>query len=148
MLLERDIPFYGHEIDDYWDDVGSLQELRQANFDALTGEVRVELEGAEIEGGLWLGESSVLAGQVLMEPPVFIGEGCEIGAGVRLTGPVVLSDGCKVGTGATLREVVGWPGAEIPPHTVLIGAITGESPLAEPLLQNRRRPVSRSTELP
>lgn len=148
VLLERDVPFYGHEFADYWDDVGSLQELRQANFDALTGKVRVELEGAEIEGGLWLGESSVLAGQVLMEPPVFIGEGCEIGAGVRLTGPVVLSDGCKVGAGAALREVVGWPGAEIPPHTVLIGAITGESPLAEPLLQNRSRPAGRATELP
>ena len=137
-LLERDVPFFGHRIDDYWDDVGSIGELRQANFDALEGNVRVELEGAEIEGGLRIGDSSVLAGQVLMEPPVYIGEDCEIGAGARLTGPIVLGDGCRVGEGATLREVVAWPGTEFPAHGMTIGAITGESPLGERMLGTRR----------
>ena len=34
-LLDNDVPFYVHEIDAYWNDVGSLEEYRQGNFDAL-----------------------------------------------------------------------------------------------------------------
>ena len=34
-LLEGDIPFYSHEIDAYWNDIGNLDELRQGNVDAL-----------------------------------------------------------------------------------------------------------------
>ena len=32
-LLENDVPFFVHEIGDYWNDVGSLDELRQGTFD-------------------------------------------------------------------------------------------------------------------
>jgi mannose-1-phosphate guanylyltransferase/mannose-1-phosphate guanylyltransferase/phosphomannomutase len=133
VLLEQDVPFHGHEIGEYWNDVGSLHEYRQGNFDALTGAVRVEVWGTEIEAGLRIGESSVLAGQVLMEPPVYVGEDCEIAADVRLTGPVVIGDGCTIGSGATLREVVIWPGSEVGEQEMLIGAIAGDRPQAERL---------------
>ena len=36
-LLENDVPFHIHEIGEYWNDVGSLGELRQGTFDALAG---------------------------------------------------------------------------------------------------------------
>ena len=36
----RTCSFYGHEIDEYWNDVGSLEEYRQGNFDALDGRGR------------------------------------------------------------------------------------------------------------
>jgi len=133
VLLEQDIPFHGHEIEEYWNDIGSLDELRRGNFDALNGVVKVELAGAELEQGLRIGETSVLGGQVLMEPPIYVGEDCEIAADVRLTGPVVIGDGCTIGSGATLREVVIWPRSEVPERAMLIGAIAGDRPLAERL---------------
>ena len=133
VLLEQDVPLYGHAIDEYWNDVGSLEEYRQGNFDALEGKVHVELRGSEIEAGLHVGDSTELRGQVLMEPPVFIGEDCEIEPDVRLTGPVVIGDGCSIGSGATLREVVIWPGSDVPEQAMLIGAIAGDRPLAERL---------------
>ena len=34
-LLENDVPFHIHEVREYWNDVGSLGELRQGTFDAL-----------------------------------------------------------------------------------------------------------------
>ena len=45
-LLENDVPFYVHEIHDYWNDVGSLAELRQGTFDALAGELHLALDAA------------------------------------------------------------------------------------------------------
>ena len=45
VLLENDVPFYIHEIDEYWNDVGSLRELREGTFDALTGALDLGIEG-------------------------------------------------------------------------------------------------------
>src|SRR4029077_11667095 len=36
-LLETDAPFYSHEIEAYWNDIGNLEELRAGNLDALSG---------------------------------------------------------------------------------------------------------------
>jgi mannose-1-phosphate guanylyltransferase/mannose-1-phosphate guanylyltransferase/phosphomannomutase len=130
-LLERDIPLYGHEIADYWDDVGSLRELRQGNFDALTGMVRVEISGSEISSGIWAADSSTLEGQVLMEPPVYIGEGCTLQPDARLTGPVVIGEGCTIGSGAVLSDVLVWSGTEVAPGAEISGGIAGINSLAE-----------------
>jgi mannose-1-phosphate guanylyltransferase/mannose-1-phosphate guanylyltransferase/phosphomannomutase len=122
-LLAQDVPFYGHEIDDYWNDIGNIPEFRQGNFDALSGEVKVEIDPARLNP----------PAEWLDEPPVYIGEGCEIGRDVRLTGPVVLGDRCRVGEGAAIRDSVLWSGSEIAPHEVLIGAVAGTGPLADKL---------------
>ncbi len=37
VLLDNDVPFHIHEVREYWNDVGSLAELRQGTFDALRG---------------------------------------------------------------------------------------------------------------
>jgi mannose-1-phosphate guanylyltransferase len=130
VLLEQDVPLYGHEITQYWDDVGSIDEFRQGNFDALTGEVKLDVS-AQIEGGVRVGESSRLDGQVTIDPPVWVGEGCQIGPDARLMGPLVIGDDCGIGAGATLRETVVWPGTEVPAGTMLVGGIAGLRPLAE-----------------
>lgn len=121
-LLENDAPFYGHTIEDYWNDVGSLDEYRQGNFDALNGAVTVGHDASPAgDGVLAVGE----APSAQMTPPVFIGAGCEIGDDVRLDGPVIVGDRAKIGAGARLRETIVWPGTEIAPDSLLIGAIAG-----------------------
>jgi mannose-1-phosphate guanylyltransferase len=122
-LLEQDVAFYGHEIDDYWNDIGNIKEFRQGNFDALAGGVRVEFDSSRLNP----------VDVEIEEQPVYVGEGCEIGAGARLTGPVVLGDRCTVGEGAAIRDSVLWPGTEVAPHEVLIGAVAGTGPLGEKL---------------
>jgi mannose-1-phosphate guanylyltransferase/mannose-1-phosphate guanylyltransferase/phosphomannomutase len=123
-LLEGDVPFYSHEIDAYWNDIGNLEELRESTLDALGGAVEVEREGELLDGfrsGSAQGEEGALVG------PVLLGEGCEIGDDVRIDGPSVIGDGARVGAGSRLREVIALPGAEVPAGSVLIGAIAGRS---------------------
>jgi mannose-1-phosphate guanylyltransferase/mannose-1-phosphate guanylyltransferase/phosphomannomutase len=133
-LLDRDVPFYGHELAEYWNDVGSLEEYMHGNFDALTGKVRLGLDGEAAADGVRVGDGSTLDGGAVVEPPVFVGEGCRIAAEVRLTGPVVIGDRCTIGAGSVIRDAVVWPGTDVAPNSMLIGAIAGERPLAERLL--------------
>src|SRR3954463_6474286 len=116
VLLENDVPFYIHEIDDYWNDVGSLDELRSGTFDALSGQLKIDApesaaapDDAEVSGAFWIGAN------------------CTIGSGVRLMGPVVVGDGCKIGDGAALRDSIVFPGTEIGDAQIVIGAIHGHA---------------------
>jgi mannose-1-phosphate guanylyltransferase/mannose-1-phosphate guanylyltransferase/phosphomannomutase len=126
-LLERDIPFYIHEIDDYWNDVGSLDELKSGTFDALTGELHLDIHGDEIADGVRAGDGSEFAGVTNIEPPVWIGEDVQIGADVRLTGPVVIGDGSRIGAGAALKDSIVLPGTDVAESAILIGAIAGHT---------------------
>jgi mannose-1-phosphate guanylyltransferase/mannose-1-phosphate guanylyltransferase/phosphomannomutase len=63
-----------------------------------------------------------------------------IGEQVRLTGPIVLGDGASVGDRAQLRSSIVFPGTEILPDSILIGAISGHAGILQSL---RRRPQTR-----
>jgi mannose-1-phosphate guanylyltransferase len=121
-LLEGDVPFYAHEIEAYWNDIGNLEELRESTVDALTGAVEVEREG-ETHDGYRSGTAADDEGA--LQGPVLVGPGCEIGDDVRIDGPSVIGDGARIGAGSRLREVIVLPGAEIPAETVMVGAICG-----------------------
>jgi len=147
-LLEHDVPFYVHEIEEYWNDVGSLAELRQGTFDALEGKLQLEVAGEEIDTGLVAGDGTSLEGIVLAEPPVWIGRDVEIGANVRLQGPVVIGDNACIGEASALKESIVFPGTEVLPESILIGAIAGRAGIAESLQPNAGTPAPEEAETP
>jgi mannose-1-phosphate guanylyltransferase len=122
VLLENDVPFYIHEIDEYWNDVGSLDELRAGTFDALSGALKIDVpqsaplpEDAEVSGDVWIGEN------------------CTIGSGVKLMGPVVVGDNSTIGDGAALRDSIVFPGTNVAPEQIVIGAIYGHAGIVDSL---------------
>jgi mannose-1-phosphate guanylyltransferase len=132
-LLENDIPFHIHEVREYWNDVGSLAELRQGTFDALRGELHLEIEGREIAPGLIVAGESVVPRSAEIVGSVWIGHDVELGENVRLTGPLVLGDCARVGEGAQLRDSIVLPGTVVARGAILIGAIAGHSGILESL---------------
>jgi len=123
-LLEGDIPFYSHEIDAYWNDIGSVGEFVQGNLDALEGAVGIEPPAPAVKEGVYAGEGCDLDG-VKVKPPLLIGSGCHVGIGADLHGPVVVGDGCRLGADAMLRDCVVLPGAEIPAGGLVVGGLYG-----------------------
>jgi mannose-1-phosphate guanylyltransferase len=126
-LLSDDVPFYVHAADGYWNDVGSLDEYRQGNFDAISGLVTVELEGSEVSDGVLAGEGTTLPDDSEAVGPVLLGAGCEIGEGVSFEGPVVVGNGCRIGAGVVLRESVLLDEVTVPERTSVARAIAAPS---------------------
>jgi mannose-1-phosphate guanylyltransferase len=122
-LLENDVPFHGHEIDAYWNDIGSLDEFRQGNFDALAGAVAIEHGARQIGDGVLAGDGARIPDGTETEGPVLVGAGAQLGDGVRLDGPAVIGDGCRVGSGAQVKQSIVFPGTAIEPDSILVGAI-------------------------
>jgi mannose-1-phosphate guanylyltransferase len=121
-LLEADIPFYSHEIDAYWNDIGNLEELKQGNVDALRGAVTVEPGAPEVAAGLW---AAGLPEGAEVRAPALIGAGVELGEGARIVGPVVIGENCSIGAGAYLCDTILLDGAIVPAGTMLVGGIAG-----------------------
>jgi mannose-1-phosphate guanylyltransferase/mannose-1-phosphate guanylyltransferase/phosphomannomutase len=132
-LLEHDVPFHIHEIGEYWNDVGSLAELKEGTFDAMRGELHVDLRGEEVAEGVRICEGTELSDATLIEPPVWIGRNVEIGSGVRLQGPLVIGDGAVIGENAALKDSVVLPGCEVAADAILIGAIAGHRGIVDRL---------------
>jgi mannose-1-phosphate guanylyltransferase len=123
-LLDADVPFYSHEIDAYWNDIGNLDELRQGNLDALRGAVAVEPGAPEVADGV---RSASRLGGVEVTAPALIGARVELGDGARIEGPAIVGDGCRIGDEAIVRDSILLEGAELPAHGVLVGGIAARN---------------------
>lgn len=125
-LLADDIPFHVHEIDSYWNDVGTLPEYLQGNFDAIEGRVELPRLGGTFSHGEAPAELE-LPGDVEVEGAVLFGHGCRIGAGASLVGPLVIGPGAVIGAGAQVKESLLLPGAQVPDGGVLARGIAADS---------------------
>jgi mannose-1-phosphate guanylyltransferase / phosphomannomutase len=98
LLLEMGRPMYGCVLDGYWQDIGNLDQYRQANFDALDEKVHLEIGGHRIRDNIWLGEGVDVADLDAVEGPAYIGNYCRIAPEATVGPYSVLS------TSVTLRE--------------------------------------------
>jgi mannose-1-phosphate guanylyltransferase/phosphomannomutase len=98
LLLEMGRPIYGYVCDGYWQDIGNIDQYRQANFDALDSKVRLNIDGLRIRGDVWLGEGVEIDDVEGVEGPAFIGTNSTISPDASV-GPYSV-----LGPGTTLRE--------------------------------------------
>jgi mannose-1-phosphate guanylyltransferase/phosphomannomutase len=78
LLLEMGRPMYGYVFEDYWQDIGNLDQFRQANFDALDERVRLDIPGIRLRGNIWLGEGVEVDDLAAIEAPAFLGNYCRV----------------------------------------------------------------------
>ena len=100
LLLEMGRPLYGHVLDGYWQDIGNLEQFRQANFDALDAHVHLDVPGLRLRGNVWVSEEVDINEVEGVEGPAFIGANCRIADGASIGPYSVLSRGVIVREGA------------------------------------------------
>jgi NDP-sugar pyrophosphorylase family protein len=124
-LLRDDVPFHVWQMDGYWNDVGNIEQYRSSNFDALLGNVVLDIPGRQIKPGVWIGEGTQIESEVRLEPPILIGAGCLIEADAELVGPLIIGDGCVIERGALLEGVIHWDGVKAGRNSHVAGSILG-----------------------
>ena len=98
LLLDMGRPIYGFVLDGYWQDIGNLDQYRQANFDALDEKVHLKIPGIRLRGDIWIGEGVEIDDLESIEGPAFIGNYSRLAKDASLGAYSVL------GTSVTLRE--------------------------------------------
>ena len=87
-LLEAGRSLYGYVMDEYWEDVGTLEQYASAQRDVLDGKLRgARLPGTRLRENIYVGNRSRVNEEQL-EGPVFIGENARVDEG-RLHKPAL-----------------------------------------------------------
>ncbi len=112
-MLSEGMPLFGYVAEEYWSDIGNLEQYREAQNDLLSGESGLPVPGREVSPGIWVGERTVIEDGVTLNKPVCIGADCRIKKGSIIGPNTVIGDGTVVDTEASIKESVVWEGVYI-----------------------------------
>ena len=126
-LLEMGRPLYGYVMEGYWQDIGNLDQFRQANFDALEENVRLNIPGIRIRGNVWLGEGVEIADLEQIEGPAYIGNYCRVAPGAAVGAHSVLSNSVTLRERTRVTRSVIDASTHIGRNSLIEGAIVGRS---------------------
>ena len=128
QLVKEGLPVLGIEIMNYWSDVGSIQQYRESNFDALEGLVAVDRPGTRTEidrAEVWLGEGATIEDGCIMEGTVLIGKNSRVSRGTSLSGRVVIGDNCVIEHHAHLHDTLVWSGTRVEANAHVENSVIG-----------------------
>ena len=127
LLLKMGRPIYGYVLDGYWQDVGNLDQYRQANYDALDGKIELNISGIQLRGNIWIGEGVDLDDLDQIEGPAFIGNNCRLAQGADVGPYSVLGANSTLRERARIERSVIEAGTHIGRSAIVEGAIVGRS---------------------
>jgi mannose-1-phosphate guanylyltransferase / phosphomannomutase len=125
LLADRK-PIYGFLSDDYWCDIGNLQEYRRGQKDALTGRMKhAVLPGRRLRDGVRVGEGSVIARGARLVAPCVIGRNARVASGSQVGPFAVIGDHARIGAAAVVQESVLWDHVTVGARARLADCIVG-----------------------
>ncbi|HSL01896.1 MAG TPA: NDP-sugar synthase [Rubrobacteraceae bacterium] len=124
-FLERGERFFGYEGDFYWSDIGTLQAYREAQYDVLSGKVKVRIPGEQRGDSLWVGEDAQIHPSATTDGHVLVGRDAVVGRGVTLLGDVTVGSDCWIRPNATIKRSILLPGASVGEGAYLEDCIVG-----------------------
>ncbi|HWG57334.1 MAG TPA: sugar phosphate nucleotidyltransferase, partial [Gaiellaceae bacterium] len=127
LLLEMGRPLYGHVMDGYWQDIGNLDQYRQANFDALDERVRLNVDGVRLRGNVWIGEGVDVDDVEAIAGPAYVGNYARVARGASVGPYTVLSNGVTLRERARTSHCVVDAGTHVGRSSSIEGAIVGRA---------------------
>jgi mannose-1-phosphate guanylyltransferase / phosphomannomutase len=127
LLLEMGRPIYGCVLEGYWQDIGNLDQFRQANFDVLDEKVQLNIPGVRIRGNVWLGEGVDVHDLDAIEGPAYVGNYARIAPEATVGPYSVLSPSVTLRERARTQRSIVDASTYLGRSTVVEGAIVGRS---------------------
>ena len=124
-LLQQNKPMYGYVMEDYWCDVGTLGQYREAQEHLLGGRTSLPVPGTQIQPGVWIGSNCMVDDLATLIPPVCIGRNTKIKGNAQIGPYTVIGDNCLVEDGARIERSVIWESSYVGPNVGIHSAIVG-----------------------
>jgi mannose-1-phosphate guanylyltransferase / phosphomannomutase len=139
-LLDEGRSLYGYVTEDYWEDIGTLEQFASAQRDVLDGKVAgVRPPGTRLRENIYVGRRAQVDDAELVGP-VVIGENVRVDEGARISPYSVIADNVVISSGATLERSVVAEGTYIGEGAELIDTLVGRNSY----VQARARLLERS----
>src|ERR671932_118716 len=126
-LLGEGRPLYGYVTEDYWEDIGTLEQFAGAQRDVLDGKVKgVRPPGTRLRVNIYVGRRAQVRDDEL-EGPVVIGENVRVDEGARIGAYSVIADNVVLSAGATVERSVIAEGTYIGEGAELVDTLVGRN---------------------
>ena len=122
LLAERK-PMYGYVMDEYWADVGSLTQYREAQEHMLSGKVNLPVQGEELGNGVSIGPNCIIDETAKLIPPLCLGRNCKVKKGATVGPFTVIGDNAFIEEDAHVERSVIWDSAYVGPNVGIHSAI-------------------------
>lgn len=106
-LLKENIPISGFKIDEYWNDIGTIEQYRLSSRDAISGKIEIDFLCAKKEFG-WASNSAFISKKAIIKDRTVIGEGSIIKEGAKFSGNCVIGKNCVIEENAHIKNSVIW----------------------------------------
>lgn len=127
LLLKKNISFHGFPFEDFWCDIGGLNEYKQAHWDILSEKTRISPPGTKVRPGVWVEKGANIASGVNIKPPVLIGRGTVIEDGVTIVGPVSIGNNVKIENDVHIEQTILWNDITVAKDVKLVNCVVGDS---------------------
>ena len=123
MLISQNKPIYAHVAEEYWCDIGSIEEYINCHLEILKGETQIEFEGNKIRNGIWIGENCEISPKAIIGSPVFIGSGTKINDGAVVGPYTVLGKNNIISSMANIKRSISFEGCYVGNNAEIRGAV-------------------------
>src|SRR5918998_117699 len=139
-LLDAGRALYGYVTDDYWEDIGTLEQFASAQRDVLDGRVRgVRPRGTRLRENIYVGRRAQVDEDEL-EGPLVIGENVRVDPGAKISPYSVIADNVVISAGASVERSVVAEGTYVGEGAELLDTLVGRNSY----VQARARILERS----
>jgi mannose-1-phosphate guanylyltransferase/phosphomannomutase len=139
-LLEAERPLVGYVTEDYWEDIGNLEQYMRAQRDVLDGKVNnARPPGTRLRENVYVGQRAQVDDEEL-EGPVVIGENVRVDEGAEISPYSIIADNVVIAAGATVERSVIAEGAYVGEGAELVDTLVGR----HCYIQGRSRILERS----
>lgn len=108
QLLREGKPLYGYIMGEYWSDIGTLEQYREAQAHVLQGRTKLNIPGERTAPGIHIGHDTVVDPLAELVAPVCIGSNCRVKRGAKVGPFSVVGDSCLIEERAQIERSVMW----------------------------------------
>lgn len=131
-LLADGRPMYGYVTEDYWEDIGTLEQYSSAQRDVLDGKVRgVRPPGTRLKDNIYVGQRVQVDDESLLGP-IVIGENSRIEEGAYIGPYSVIEANAIISSGVSIERSVVAEGTYIGEGAELVDTLVGRSSYIQP----------------
>jgi len=125
-LLKLKKPIYAYLMNDYWTDIGNIEEYRQGIRDALFGKISISISGNRLKNsGVIVDTNCEIDKTVKFIGKSIVGKNCKIGKNVVVDNGTVIGNNVQIQDDAIIKDSVIWDNTIIGKSARLCSSIIG-----------------------
>jgi len=106
QLMADNVPMFAYVAEGYWNDIGTISQLKQSHWDFLDGKLRLPVSGNQISERVWIGDGVRVALDAELTPPCWVGDNARIHSAAKIGSYSVICPDVEIDSRAAITRSI------------------------------------------